>query len=309
MDMTLRKTLAAGAFALAAALATTVSAQDARKMGYTAIDLTNPYFIALTKGMKERADELEIELSIHDGKSDPASQVSAIENFVVQQMDAILMSPIDPRALESVVTQAKEAKIPTISVAQQVPGTDAFIGLKELEYGLSIGKIAGQYIVDTMGGEAEVAVLTYPELAPIIDRANGIKQGILEVAPNATIVAEQSAATPENGAAAIEAIMQAHPNVRVVVGINDAGVLGAYEALAGMGVDTKAFALFGLDATPEALAKMREKGMYKATVDIAPFEAGKAAIDLAVKVIESGPQAEMIVQAMVPVTADTLPAE
>ena len=103
--------------------------------------------------------------------------------------------------------------------------------------------------------------------------------------------------------------MQAHPNVRVVAGINDAGVLGAYEALAGMGVATEEFALFGLDATPEALAKMREGGMYKATVDIAPFEAGKAAIDLAVKVIETGPQPEMIVQAMVPVTADTLPAE
>lgn len=103
--------------------------------------------------------------------------------------------------------------------------------------------------------------------------------------------------------------MQAHPNVRVVAGINDAGVLGAYEALAGMGVATEEFALFGLDATPEALTKMREKGMYKATVDIAPFEAGKAAIDLAVKVIESGPQPEMIVQAMVPVTADTLPPQ
>jgi len=137
----------------------------------------------------------------------------------------------------------------------------------------------------------------------------GIRDGILEVAPEAVVVAEQSAATPETGAAAIEAIMQAHPNVRVVAGINDAGVLGAYEALAGMGVPTEEFALFGLDATPEALARMREGGMYKATVDIAPFEAGKAAIDLAVQVIESGPVPEMIVQSMVPVTPETLPAE
>ena len=278
-------------------------------MGYTAIDLTNPYFITLTDGMKARADELGIELTIHDGKSDPASQVSALENFIVQQMDAILVSPIDPKALEPLVGQAKAASIPMISVAQGVPGTDAFLGLDEHEYGLSIGRIAGQYIVDTMGGQAEIAILTYPELAPIIDRANGIRDGILEKAPEAKIVAEQSAATPENGAAAIEAIMQAHPNVRVVAGINDAGVLGAYEALAGMGVATEEFALFGLDATPEALARMREKGMYKATVDIAPFDAGKAAIDLAVQVIETGPVPEMIVQAMVPVTADTLPAE
>ena len=75
-----------------------------------------------------------------------------------------------------------------------------------------------------------------------------------------------------------------------------------------MGVDTREFARFGLDATPEAIAKMREGGMYKATVDIAPVEAGKAAIDLAVKVIESRSVPEMILRAMVPVTPETLPA-
>ncbi len=305
-----RTTLGASVIALAAlTLAAPLAAQDGMSMGYTAIDLTNPYFIALTDGMQARADELGIALTIHDGKSDPASQVSAIENFVVQQMDAILVSPIDPQALEPLVEQVHAADIPMISVAQGVPGSDAFLGLDEREYGLSIGRIAGQYIVDNMGGQAEVAILTYPELAPVILRGEGIRDGILEVAPEAMVVAEQSAATPETGAAAIEAIMQAHPNVRVVAGINDAGVLGAYEALAGMGVPTEEFALCGLDATPEALARMREGGMYKATVDIAPFEAGKAAIDLALQVIESGPVPEMIVQSMVPVTPETLPAE
>lgn len=300
--------------AFAAALATAVlagplAAQDGMSMGYTAIDLTNPYFIALTDGMQARADELGIALTIHDGKSDPASQISAVENFVVQQVDAILVSPIDPTALEPLVEQVHGAGIPLISVAQGVPGSDAFLGLDEREYGLSIGRIAGQYIVDNMGGSAEVAILTYPELAPVILRGDGIRDGILEIAPGAVIVAEQSAATPETGAAAIEAIMQANPNVRVVAGINDAGVLGAYEALAGMGVPTEEFALFGLDATPEAIARMREGGMYKATVDIAPVDAGRRAIDLAVQVIESGPVADMIVQDMVPVTPDTLPAE
>ena len=305
--MSLKLIVSAGAFALVTSFASAVAAEG-MKMGYTLIDLTNPYFIALTEGMKDRAGELGIDITIHDGKSDPATQVSAVENFIVQKVDAIIMSPIDPQALEGLVSQASESGIPTISVAQEVPGTDAFIGLNEREYGLSIGKVAGQYIVDKMGGEAEVAILTYPRLAAVIERGNGIKDGIMAVAPNAKIVAEQSAGAPEEGAAAIEAIMQAHPGVRVVAGINDAGVLGAFESLAGMGVPTEEFALFGLDATPEALARIREGGMYKATVDIAPYEAGKMAIDLAVKVIESGPQAEMVVQQMVPVTAENISA-
>jgi hypothetical protein len=193
-----RTLLGASALALLA-LAKPLAAQDGMSMGYTAIDLTNPYFIALTDGMQARADELGIALTIHDGKSDPASQVSAIENFVVQQMDAILASPVDPQALEPLVEQIHAASIPLISVAQGVPGSDAFLGLDEREYGLSIGRIAGQYIVDNMGGQAEVAILTYPELAPVILRGEGIRDGILEVAPEAVVVAEQSAATPRDG--------------------------------------------------------------------------------------------------------------
>lgn len=306
----LKRTFLTGCtFAIAmASVSGPLAAEGTMKMAYTTVDLTNPYFIALTDGMKARAEELGIELTIHDGKSDPANQISAIENFIVQQMDAILVSPVDPVALEPLVAKMREAKISMISVAQGVPGSDGFIGLAEREYGLMIGRIAGQYIVDKMNGKAEVAILTFPELAPVIERGNGIRDGILEIAKDAQIVAEQSAHTPEKGAAAIEAIMQAHPNVRVVVGINDAGVLGAYEALSGMGVPTEEFALFGLDATTEAVAKMREGGMYKATVDIAPFEGGKAAIDLAVKVLKEGPIPEMIVQSMVPVTLETLPA-
>jgi hypothetical protein len=162
-DMQRRIMLEASVIALASiALAAPLAAQDGMAMGYTAIDLTNPYFIALTDGMQARGRRLGIALTIHDGKSDPASQVSAIENFVVQQMDAILVSPIDPQALEPLVEQVHGADIPLISVAQGVPGSDAFLGLDEREYGLSIGRIAGQYIVDNMGGKAEVAILTYP---------------------------------------------------------------------------------------------------------------------------------------------------
>ncbi|MBC7738677.1 MAG: hypothetical protein H7245_16005, partial [Candidatus Saccharibacteria bacterium] len=80
-----------------------------------------------------------------------------------------------------------EAGIPMISVAQGVPGTDALLGLEERKYGLSIGRIAGQYIADKMGGQDEVAILTYPAfapiIAPIIDRAHGFRDGILEKTP------------------------------------------------------------------------------------------------------------------------------
>lgn len=284
----------------------TYAQAEGERMGYTTLDLTNPYFVAVSNGMKDRAAELGIELTVHDAKSDAASQVSAIENFIVQDLDAIIVSPIDAVAVEPLVQQARDAGIAFINPNQKIEGADAFIAVDEFSYGREIGTVAGQYIAGFMNGEAEVGVLIYPELAAVIARGEGIKEGILAAAPNAKIVAEQSAATPENGARAAETILQSHPNVRVIVGINDAGVLGAYEAIAGMGVPTEEFALFGLDATEEALAKIKEGGMYKATVDIDPYGTGKLVIDTALQVIKDGPIQEMINIPMIPVTAETV---
>ncbi|GAL24759.1 fructose ABC transporter substrate-binding component FrcB [Vibrio variabilis] len=288
----------------AASLASTVNAKDL-KIGYTTMDLANPYFIAVTSGVKDKAKALDVKVTIHDAKSDPASQIAAIENFVAQQMDAIVISPIDAVAVEPMVKLAHDNGIPIINAHQAMEGADAQIGLIEFEYGYEIGKLAGQYITDNMNGKAEVAVLGQPEVSALVERTNGIKQGIIDFAPDAVIAAEQSGYTPETGARAAEVVMQSRPNTRVFVGMNDAGVLGAYEALKGMGVNENEFALFGLDATEEAQKKIAENSMYKGTVDIAPYVTGEMIVEVALKVKNEGPIEDMVKIEMFPLTAST----
>ena len=278
--------------------------EKAMKMGYTTMDLANPYFVAVTNGVKDRAAELGIQVTIHDAKSDAESQVTAIENFIAQGMDAIIVSPIDPKACEHLITMAHDAGIPFINPHQLIEGNDANINLNDFDYGFAGGLIAGEWIASEMGGEAEVAILGFPQMEALIMRAEGIKAGILEKAPNAKIVSEQSANTPEQGMQAAETIMQANPNVKVICGTNDAGALGAMEAVKGMGMATADFCVTGLDATGEALAKMKQDGsIYRGTVDIDPYGTGKLIIDVALQVIEKGPIADMVKIPMIPVTA------
>lgn len=274
------------------------------RFGYSTMDLANPYFVTVTNGVKDRAAELGIEVTVHDAKSDAASQVTAIENFIAQGMDAIIVSPIDPKACEQLIDMAHEAGIPFINPHQLIEGNDANINLKDFDYGFAGGTIAGEWIANEMGGEAEVAILGFPQMEALIERANGIKAGILAKAPNAKIVSEQSANTPEQGMQAAETIMQAHPGVKVICGTNDAGALGAMEAVKAMGMATDDFCIVGLDATGEALAKMKmADSIYRGTVDIDPYGTGKLIIDISLEVIENGPIAEMVKIPMIPVTA------
>jgi ABC-type sugar transport system substrate-binding protein len=287
----------------AGSYAATANADD-MKIGYTTMDLANPYFIAVTSGVKDRAETLGVKVTIHDAKSDAASQIAAVENFVAQGMDAIVVSPIDAVAVEPLVKLAHDNNIPIINAHQAMEGADAKIGLIEFEYGYAVGKLAGEYISKHMDGKADVAILGQPEVSALVERVSGIKQGVIDFAPNATIAAEQSGYTPETGARAAEVVMQSTPSVRVFVGMNDAGILGAYEALKGMGVNEEEFALFGLDATEEAQKKIAEKSMYKGTVDIAPYVTGEMIVDVALKVAKEGPIADMVKIEMFPLLAE-----
>lgn len=282
------------------------AANQKLKIGFTVANLSNTYFVDLSEGLKARAKELGYDVTVHDGKGDAAQQVNAIENFITQKLDVIVISPVDDKALEPVVKKAKEAGITVISSNQNVTGSDAFLTVPEYEYGMAIGEVAGQWIADKLNGSAEVAIIDYPELKVIIERANGIKDGILKHAPDAKIVANQSANTVEKGMRAMETILQAHPNVKVVAAVNDAGALGVYEVVKAAKKDTPDFFIGGLDATQEALKKIKEDGIYRATIDIDPQGMGRQLVDTAVKVLAEGPIAEPIAVNMIPVTLDNV---
>ena len=53
----------------------TSGGEDRIRVGYVTMDITSPYFIDMIDGMKEKAKELDIELSIHDGKYQVEPQI------------------------------------------------------------------------------------------------------------------------------------------------------------------------------------------------------------------------------------------
>ncbi len=278
--------IAAGCAPKASSAASTETAAPAAekkiKAAYVVMDLANPFFVQVADGFKEQGEKLGMEVTVVDGKMDAMTQVSAIENFIAQKVDVIACSPVDSKAIEPLVKKAHDAGIKFVCAAQDVAGYDAFISIPELEYGLAGGRMAGEWMKAHYQGPVEVAILDLPELKQIIDRAKGLEQGILEKYPEAKVVAYQSASTPETGMKAAETILQAHPNVKVISAINDAGALGAAEVVKSMG-KAEGFSVFGLDATPEALAKIKEGGVYKGTVDINPKGIGGMVADTAGK--------------------------
>ena len=276
------------------------------RMGYITMDLGNPYFVRLIDGMKEKAAELDIELNVIDGKNDVEPQIRAMEDLITQKVDAIILSANNSTALNPMIQEAKEAGIKVIAANAEVGDPDAFIGSIEYDNGFQAGEIAGQYIKDNLDGEANVAILRYSAIPAALERTDGQKEGLLSIAPNAKIIAEPDAHTRELGLNTIETLLQSNPDLNVVLGINDDAVLGAYQAMMTAGKDGDDVVLVGFDAIEEALMKIKEGGIYRGTIDIAPFESGKVIVETAKKVVETGPIKELIEFPVTKVTSENV---
>ena len=276
------------------------------RVAYITMDITSPYFIKMIDGMKEEAKEMNIEFTVHDGKYQAQPQIDIMETLIVQKVDAIILSANDPVALQPYVDKAKEAGIKVITANVEMKNADAHISLVEYDYGFTGGVIAGKYIKEHLDGEAEVAVLAFTQVPAVIERVRGLKEGILSLAPNAKFVFETDAYTRELGMNAIETALQSNPDLNVVVGINDDAVLGAYEAMTAAGRTGDDVILVGLDAVDEAILKIKEGGIYRGTVDIAPFDSGEIIIKTTIEVIKNGPIEEMIKFPMNTITVDNV---
>ena len=264
------------------------------KIAYVTMDVTSPYFIKMIDGMKEKAAELGVELIVHDGKYQAQPQIDAIDTLIEQGVDAIILSANDPAALQPSVDKAKEAGIKVVAANVEMQNTDAFVSLVEKEYGLTGGEIAGKYIAEKMDGKAKVAVLAFTQVPAVIQRTEGLKEGIKKYAPNIEVVAEVEANNRETGLKAIENVLQQHPDLNVVVGVSDDAVLGGYEAMMAVDRTGDDVILVGLDAVDEAIAKIKEGGIYRGTVDIDPFGSGKIIIETTQKVLNGETMTEMI---------------
>ncbi len=274
---------------------------DEFTVGFCPMDLSNNFWAAIANSFEAAGKDAGIKTVIADGKSDSATQVSALENFISQGVDVIVVGPVDSSSLSGVIAEAKEAGIPVITHTTAYKDATCNMNVDELEMGTAIGQICGKWMGETFGEDADCkfAILTQSALEQTIGRENGIKAGIAEFCPNAVCATTVDAHTTDLGIAAGENILAANPDIVAIIGINDSGALGAYETCVAQEVGDDFF-LGGVDGTEQALELISQGTIYRGTVYLNPVGTGQQFIEYAQTLRDGGEIPESF---MVPVNA------
>lgn len=247
-------------------------------VGLSVSTLNNPFFVSLSEGAKQKAKELNINLSVVNASDDTAKQTSDIEDLISKNVQVIIVNPVDSDAVAPAVLDAINANIPVISVDRGVNGVEVTSAISSDN--VAGARLAGEYLIELIGENSKVAELIgIPGATATIDRGKGFHQS---ADGKLNIVASQTANfNRAEGLTVMENILQANPDIKGIFAHNDEMALGALEAVESLGKD---IVIIGFDATDDAIYAV-QNGTMKATVAQQPELMGATAIETALKII------------------------
>ena len=219
------------------------AADDTITVGFSQVGAESDWRTANTESMKSTfSEENGYELIFDDAQQKQENQLTAIRNFIQQEVDYILLAPVTETAWDTVLQEAKDADIPVIIVDRMVDVSDdslytTWIGTDSLLEGRKAAEWLNAYttakgidakdvnIVDIQGTIGSTAQ---------IGRSKGLEEGVDNYGWN--LLAQQSGEfTQAKGQEVMESMLKQYDNINVVYCENDNEAFGAIDAIEAAG--------------------------------------------------------------------------
>lgn len=255
-------------------------------MGVSLLNLSNEFIVLLDESIREKAEELGVKLIVNDARRSAERQVQQIENFLLQDVDAIILNPCELDASSPAVTKAIAAGVPIVNVNSQTRAEPtAFVGSRDEES----AQIAMEYIAERLNGQGNVLMMQgFMGQTAQIDRERGAQE-ILAKYPGLKLLAVQTAEWDRAKAVTLMEnwIQSFGEEIDAVFAQNDEMGMGAVIALEQAGIKDKVF-VASVDAIADALDAVKA-GRLDATVFQDARGQGSTAVETALKVINGEP--------------------
>jgi ribose transport system substrate-binding protein len=257
------------------------TAQVKWTIGMSQCNLGEPWWVQMNADVRQAAEQQgQIRMIFKDAQNDTLKQQAQVEEFISAKVDLIIISPKEAAPLTPVVAQAYAKGIPVIVLDRRVLGDQytCFIGADNKK----IGKAAGKWIVEKLGGKGKVVELKgLMTSTPGQDRHTGFREGIEGSGLEIIFEADMKWLEP-NARKEMESALARFPEINLVYAHNDPGAHGAYLAAQAAGRE-KNILFVGIDALPQEGQAYVKQGVLSASFEYPT--GGKEAVQTAVKIL------------------------
>lgn len=280
MNLTRRLTLAAMATtAMVSFTSSFALAQDTKTYALVQINQQALFFNQMNEGAQEAADASGAELVIFNANNDPAAQNSAIETYIQQGVDGLIVVAIDVNGIMPAVQQADEAGIPVVAIDAILPEgpQKAQIGVDNAAAGADMAAYFVDYVAADMGGTAKLGIVGALNSFIQNVRQEGFETSLegVEGIEIAGVVDGQN--VQDTALSAAENLITANPDLTAIYATGEPALLGAIAAVESQGKQDSV-KVFGWDLTAQAISGI-DQGFVQAVVQQDPAGMGSAAVE------------------------------
>ena len=245
-------------------------------LGFSQIGAESEWRTANTESIKSAAATMNIDLHFADAQQKQENQIKAIRTFIAQRVDVIAFSPVVETGWDTVLQEARAAKIPVILTDRAVTADPSLyvglIGSDFVEEGRKAGRWVAEQFKDTAQDVNIVELQGTVGAAPAIDRKKGFEE-IIAANPHLKIIRSQSGDfTRAKGKEVMEAFLKAETRkINVLFAHNDDMAIGAIQAIEEAGIKPgREILVVSIDAVKGAFEAMIA-GKLNVTIECNPL--------------------------------------
>lgn len=259
----------------------TSAGEPKKTIGVSVLTLDNPFFKIMGDAMYAEGEKNGFLVNVVSGEKDPARQKDQINDFIVKKVSAIVLCPCDSKSVGTAIQAANTAGIPvftadiasldkTAKVVSHI-ATDNYEG----------GKLAGQAMIEAIGGKGNVAIIDFPEVESVLQRTKGFKE-VIAGAKDIKIVAQlNGSASRDTAYKTAQDILEKNADLAGIFCINDPSAFGAIGAIEKAGRQGK-IKIISFDGQLEAKQAVKDGKIYAEPVQY-PEKIGQMTIQAIVK--------------------------
>ncbi len=277
----------AAAGVLAAGIAS--AAPDKANVAIVVRDFSNPYWQSLRDGAIAEGKKLGVPVTVQAGnnETDTVGENNKISTMANQPYNCYGVVPVNGTNVITPLMPISNRGTPIINldtaldakaVKQSGLKITAFIGSDNSE----AGRIAGQHMLDALGGKGQVAILEgIPGEQNGINRETAFRntvKGKLDIVQATPADYERNKALTKT-----EAMLRAHPDIKGIFAANDMMGLGAARAVLNAGKQ-KQITVISIDGVTEAIKSVKN-GSLSATISQYPYAEGEMAVQACQKLV------------------------
>lgn len=234
------------------------------RIGVAIPNFDDTFLVNMKDAMSAYAEKQDnLELIFVDAKEDTVKQLGQIQNFIIQQVDGVILVPVNTDATQPMTDDILKAGIELVYLNRRpayLPDGVAYVGSEELRFGEEQAKYVKNHID---GGNIGILMGMMTVEAAIL-RTQGVED-FFEDKPEYNIIRKQTGLWQRSqGMVVMENWINSGDRLDVIIANNDDMALGAIQALRAAGKLDNTIVV-GVDATPDGLMAIKN-GALDATV-------------------------------------------